>query len=838
MPSDRHPHSTGGRAAPPRASYVLALQRWAGNRAVAGRFGWGGVVQRESKPATLAEAIEGNDPDALLPFRPFPPLSPGQLHKICRLVMDKNSWVGPDNELTLESAWRAVAGQRAALTDADWKLWQECEGRGADVKLVPWMREMRTSFADRVRAKALRAVENNVTSIRNEAKRLGIAVDGSPPPAPTRQSDEAVRQQRELARQIEDANGKLKQLRTIPVGYGARSWGTAGNKEALPPGGVPDEIEQKPIATFDPAEPPVGRSDPDPNPAAGIAKYEVVKAVHDDLIRAVAEILNDNPALYAITARGGTAAILREDVASTRNQMASALQDVLAKAAETKTNIETRALSFTALQPAIGAVYAEPQYSAGFTRKLAEDYLAEELEAEGDAEALVNLLTIALITAVEVGSGGTATPVVAAMIGLAASAGMAAASWDEWAKLETAAKSTVSDKDAIVTQEQADTAQLGALISTAAALLDVYAAGKAFKTASAGSQAAAKALEDRVSDAVKLKQIAQGAAVDNAREVVERAVASLGPATTVRRVGSWQKLTATLGTGSQAMGKLSAWRDGVFRAAEEAGMTAAARKEGEAVRAALALASGIEQAALGEALDAVIEVFSGDGASEDMGRISARGTQMDINLNAVANLAASKHQVSRSVQRSPIEIVTLPISELRLAAMSGDEFENLIRQSVASGYFRSVGLPRMTVIEGKVHGGGHGFDGLGIAKQGPLIKLYNLECKYVGPESGHMPSLPPTAAGMQGSLTWKAANAKKILSGANPYADETLEEIARAVRKRVGSFDERILEETLVDAVKRAEPYVFTTVWAKADLLVDHVRKIKGVMVRVAARRR
>ena len=829
-PSERQPQSTRAGAAPPRASHLLYLQRWAGNRAVSSRFGPAAAVQRESKPTSLAEAMKGTDPDALIPFRPFPPLSPGQLHTICRLVIDHTRWVGPDNELSLESAWRAVGGQRNALTRSEWTLWEECEGYGAEVKAVPWMREMRTSFADRVRATAVRNVESNITSIHNESKRLGLAVDRTQP-APNAQSDAAVKQQQELARLIEDAHAKRKQLRNIPVGYEEHSWGPGS-----PPGGLAHEIEPDKIVTFNPEHPPPRRSDPDPNPAAGIAKYEVVKAVHDEITRSVAGILNENPALYAIAARGSTASILGQDIASTRNQMANALQDVLANATKTKGEIEHRSLSFAELLPAIGAVRNDAEYEAGFGQKLVENCLAEEREAAGNADKAISLLTIALVTAV-VASGGTAAPVVAALISLAASGGMAAASWNDWAKLETAAKSTVSDKDAIVTQEQADTAQLGALISTAVALLDVYGLGKAAKAASAGSHAAVTALEGRVSDVAKLKQIAQGAAVADAREVVERSLVSFGPATTVRNLGSWQKLTATLGAGSPAMAKLSAWRDAVFRSAEEAGMKAAAGEEGEAARAALVLASGVEQAAVGEALDVVIEVFAG-GAPGDMGHIGGAYATAPVDLNAVIERTISQHPVSRAVQRTPVEIVELPISELKLMAMSGPEFERIIRRYVAAGNFASLGLPRMTVLDAKVHPGGHGFDGLGISKQGDLIQLYNIECKYVAPGSPFQPTLRPTSGGLQGSVDWSKYTARRILAGAHPEADETLEAIARAVKQRRGYFDEGILDRTLVGACRNATFVAVTPVWAKADVLAEQVRSIGGRLVRVAARRR
>jgi hypothetical protein len=805
---------------------VAQLQRLAGNRAVASHLGAAVPVQREeAAPATLEQAIDDSDPDALKAFRPFPPLSASQVRKISRLVIDKNTWIGPDDEATLEAAWRAVAGDRDKLTKDDWTLWKECEGYGAELKLVPWMSEARATFADKVCTNALHNVDANTKAVQDEAKRLGIGLDDSAQPAPAQENDAAIAEQRGLAAKLKQANEKLRQLRTIPVGYGPPSWGASGGKPDQPPGGIAEEIEPKQVVNFDPEQPPFSRAEPDPNPDAGIAKYEVVKAMHAEMNAAIAEILEKNPALYAIAARGSTDALLGEDTAAVRAQMSTALRDVLANAAKTKAEIEGRSLRFSEMVPVHRSVLEkDPQFQNAFASKLANDFIKDEEGDEAAANKLVSLVTIALITAVEVASGGTATPVVGALISLASSAGTAAASWNDWAKLENAAKSTVSDRTAVVTQEQADGAKLGAMISTAVALLDVYGVGKAVNAA-AGAKAAVAALEGRVNDAAQLKSIAQGVAVPNAREVVERSVTSLGPAATARSVGGWQKLATTLGESSEALGKLKSWRAEVFNEAEEAAAKAAVGQQGEAARAALALASGIEQVAVGEALDAVIEVFTDDDAA-GMGQVAIGGTRATLDPEELAAQAAAKHPVafSKSVQRRLVEIVELPISELKLAAMSPAEFERIIRTHVSAGRFEPHGLPPITVLEGKLDWGDQGFDGLGIAKENKLIQLYNLECKYVAQGSTWEPTLHATKAGTQGGQGWAAEKARLMLSGANPFADETLEDLTVALRRRIGAFDERLLEETLADGLRRAHFVAFTPVWAKTDHLLAKLR--------------
>ncbi len=828
-------------ALPGGSANLLQLQRLAGNRAVSARFAMqrqAPTVQRDDAKKSLDEVLKGTDPDELKPLRPFPALTVKQLRDICRLVIDHNHWVGPDDEKTLEGAWRAVQGERSLLTESDWKLWAKCEDYGAEIKSVPWMYEAQTTFAEHVRAQALKNVDNNVTAIRDEAKRLGIAVDGAVLP-PSQAADEAVVHQRVLATQIQDAHDRLKQLRTIPVGYAPRSWGT----RTSPPGGLPDDVEPKKVLTFDPEHAPDSRPETYPDPDKGIASYETIKALHDETTRAIAVVLEANPALYALAARGGADAAVAGSTETVRAQMATALQDVLTNAATSKANIESGSLRWVDMFSVYRAVQrTDPLYQAAFEKKLAEGYIAEEGGADAAAGKALTLLTIALITAAEIASGGTATPVIAAVISLAASGATAAASWDDWAKLETAAKSTVSDKNAIVTQEQADTAQLGALISTAMAIVDVYGVGKAVRAASAASQGAVKALEGRVSDAARLKELAGTAAVADGKQLVERSIETLGAATTVRNAGSWQKLTAAIGAESPGMGKLTAWRDTVFKAGEAAAATAAKGAEGEAARAALAVASGISQAALGEAIDAVIEVIDTAGADEQ-GQIHIHSWSSTLNLDAVIDRAAAKHPIARTVQRDLVKIVHMPISELRLATMNDVEFEQIIRGGVASGYFAQQGLPRMTVLDGKIHGGGHGYDGLGISKQGRLIQLYNLECKHVSKGSVFTPALWTRGPEMQGDLTWSAKKAQVILNGPNPFADETREDIVAAVRRRVGNVDEHLIEQTLAEALASAKLNVFTTVWAKTEELLAQMHLLGklgvplGKLIRVAPRR-
>lgn len=825
---------------------ALGLQRLAGNAAVTSLVTPPvPVVQREDEKKPLDEVLAGKDPSLLTPHRPFTSISAEQGRKICRLVIDHSFlWVGRDDEKTLESAWRAMAPHQDALTEQDWSLWKECAKHGAEIKYVPWMQDLRTAFADKVREKALRNLDANVKAVEAEAKRLGVGLNGAPEPGATLESSAAVAEQQQLAKALKEVPARLSALRGLNVGYGPPEPGAPRDDKSLPVAG-PSDPHLKPVVTFDPEHAPHSRPTPDPNPDLGIANYETVLAVYNETVQTSARILSKNPALYALSARGGTDPLLQQDAAASRRSLATALQDVMDNATTTRKNIESRALSVADMTPVHRSLYAsDPAYQKLFPKKLAADYLQEQAaDAEAGAK-LVSLVTLALIAAVEIGTAGAATPVIGAVISLAASSGTALTSWNEWAKLESAAKSTVSNESSIVNQDQADDAKLNALVATAMALLDVYGAAKVGRVASAASSQAAKAVESRVSDLAKLKGLAQGATA-GAKGAIERSVSSLGPATTVRNVGSWQKIASTVGKDSDAMVKLSGWRDTVFKSAEDIALKATGASREDAARAALAVASGLEQAALGEALDAVIEFIGGEGEPSSTGHIGVGGGEKTVPIEAVA--ARVPQVAARSVQRSMVEVVHVPYSELRLQTMKPAEFEHIIRYGVSSGYFRQYGLPRMTVIDAKLSGGQHGYDGLGVSKAGDAIKLYNLECKHVAGGSVHVPSLHSTAFGTQGGLGWNEAKARSILSAENDFAEDTYDALQKAVKRRLGPgvpFSDHALEQALAGALRGGQFHVFTPVWAQADHLLAQMRGLArsglpiGKLFRIAPRRR
>ncbi len=207
-----------------------------------------GAGGSDDEPKTLEEwqKSKGRDPDVLKKLRPFSSLNAQQLWDICDAVM-KNVWVGPDDEVTLEQAWTAY--QPGNLTEADFRYWKKCEDRGAEVRNVPWLHELRTNFAQKTRDRAETNLDKNAETIKNEAKRLGLGVDGSTPAPPSQENDELLSQQRLLAFEIKDAKDRINDLTHLNVGYNQK----AEFGDSSRPGGAEPTTE---VAPFKPGSPP------------------------------------------------------------------------------------------------------------------------------------------------------------------------------------------------------------------------------------------------------------------------------------------------------------------------------------------------------------------------------------------------------------------------------------------------------------------------------------------------------------------------------------------------------------------------------------------------------
>ena len=229
-----------------RPASMLGLQRLAGNRSVAQMLQRAPVVQRADKPTTLTEALRTGESDQLQPFRPFTGITPHQLLSLVNLIVTE-AWVAPWEETMLEEAWTARGS--ADLTEADWTLWQSCAKRGANIRNVPWLRELRASFADKVYETAKDNLYRSGQTLEKEKTKLGIGAE-----KPTADQDAAIKRQQELARKVKRANEALNKLTLIDVGYAdppAQSTSSDSSRYGggSKPGGLDDAAARTEIIT-------------------------------------------------------------------------------------------------------------------------------------------------------------------------------------------------------------------------------------------------------------------------------------------------------------------------------------------------------------------------------------------------------------------------------------------------------------------------------------------------------------------------------------------------------------------------------------------------------------
>ncbi|MBB5867925.1 uncharacterized protein YidB (DUF937 family) [Allocatelliglobosispora scoriae] len=879
-----HAARSPGRTHQPR---LLELQQLAGNQAVTQLIS----VQRADKPANLDEAIRTGDSSALDPFRPFTGISANQLLSLVNLIVTQ-TFVSWREESILEEAWRS-RGNAADLSRFDFDLWKSCQKRGADPHKVQWMRDLRTQFATDVREEARENLRKNGEIIDAESRRLGISSGADPAAA-----DEAVREQVRQASLIRKAKETLRTLGQIDVGYTEppiKQGSDRSEHGGTSPAGGTGTAAARNRAGFNPLHAP-------PYPAEkgdGMASWETIIDQHQKLNTAIGTILNENPALYAMMvldakdrARdGGSDALASGDQspAGARAKMGAALAKVTENIRTARRDIDDKRLRFESMSSVQDKLFEKDKtWSRPFAQGLARDYVKESGE---DAAKGAMLVEIALLAAVTIGTAGTAAPLLGAIIGLTSSSAAAADSWNQAFAVRSAGKATVKDELAIVGTAQAAEAEFQAMMDTITALVDVYGAAKAVRSATSlakvagleaklaaktklanfatlppagqkqlltevveaeGAQAAVLGTGRKAEDLIpivgrdttagqRLLALAGGAghisvkdlevalpllaqkSAAEAGKLVQQSIDLIGPADTLRRVGGWGMLEQAVGKEAGAMARLEAWRSGLI---DQAGQTlgAASGKEGvSAARSLLAKLGGMPEGAVETGLGILLTVMENTGAETPATSAVGSYGQSPIDLDeAATRLAAKKGVAQRQMIIGP-NSPPLPLTEHQLNRLSHEEFEEVIRRAIAYGHFAGDGLPRMSVLELKNHGGGHGLDGIGLRRRENLVDLYKFEFKQV--TSDIAPSLDMRAAGVQGGYGWTVANIDKLMASSDPVAFETLDVLERRLKRYFGTaYKESLMMEALRESLGRAPLVVVTRVGASLETLVPQLR--------------
>jgi hypothetical protein len=873
-------------------SQLLVLQRSAGNGVVSALLAARAplppreppVVQRADKPANLDEALHTGDSDELEPFRPFTGITQNQLLSLVNMIVTEG-FVSWREESILEEAWRSRGSD--ALAESDYALWKSCANRGADVKNVFWLRDMRSQFATDVREKARDNLTKNQQTIEKEASRLGVTLGSGPQLPASPEADAALREQEQQARDLKDAKDALGNLRRIAVGYDPDP-ALGGTSR---PGGAPDEATQDRVrAQFDPEKPPQFP----PKPEDGMPAWSTIAAVHKDLTLKVADTLDRNPALYALMAAdtnnptlpGGSDALATpgQSPDDARAKLNQAFGEVLDDIRKSQDAINDSSLGFEAMHPIHQTFFAtHPTYSKPFAKAAAQDYVQEEGGAADTAGLAVTVAVMVLILGIEIATAGTATPAIGALLGLTASGAIAADSWNQWAKLDNAARATVSTDGSIVFPEQADQALLSALINTAMALFDVYGAGKAVKgaaslgrvaaleaelalrkrlaTASAkeladfieqeGAEAAVKVSGRSADDLIRtvgretpagqrlaaltgvgkasvedmtrsLAQLAEKSATE-ARELINQSIDALGPSETLKRAGGLEAVERAVAQDAGVLGRLDAWRQGLIDEAEKAFADASGKEGADSVRTFLAERGGVGADVLESALGIAV-MFLGDGQGDADHSLDGVHQPKTLDLDLAAEDTARRQGIP--VQRAIVTGAPAPLTERELDLLSPDEFEELVRTLISSGHFSAEGLPRMSVLELK-NTSGHGLDGIGLRRRAGLVDVYKFEFKQVTTGSIHVPELGQTLAGTQGGLNWANVTFDRLASSSDPVAMETLDALNARLRRIFGGrYSESLLMDAFQHELGRAPLAVVTRVHASLDRLIPQLRGI------------
>ncbi|GAB3886709.1 hypothetical protein GCM10029964_051440 [Kibdelosporangium lantanae] len=150
---------------------MAAVNAGVGNQAVARM-----VVQRTA----VTEAA--HTPSEVKAIPTFEGVDDLERVRLITILLDQ-FWVGPDDELALESIWRSLGNEDhlVSFIQANPGLWEKCVDRGADLTEIRPYRDIRTHFTHDITALAQRYLTENEKVVQDELTALGP--EGEPPGA-------------------------------------------------------------------------------------------------------------------------------------------------------------------------------------------------------------------------------------------------------------------------------------------------------------------------------------------------------------------------------------------------------------------------------------------------------------------------------------------------------------------------------------------------------------------------------------------------------------------------------------------------------------------------------
>lgn len=298
----------------------------------------------------------------------------------------------------------------------------------------------------------------------------------------------------------------------------------------------------------------------------------------------------------------------------------------------------------------------------------------------------------------------------------------------------------------------------------------------------------------------------------------------LPPPTVLQESGGWRQLVGAVGEDAPGLVKLDAYRGSISREAEAALREAknlTPEQARQTLESSLAAKSGLAADHITDLLGLEIQALTTLLDSGDSGFVVAGGGVSDDLSKATAEDAGeSPPAVQQVVQR-------VGPAERALAGHTGSSFEMIGADGLAQGAFVSYGVPRMDiVIPGQYNPSGWGVDRIGISVDGPRIRVYQVEFKYVAPGSGHIPELGVTAHGLQTGREWTENAAKALLESNHPAAVGALKELRSALTRAGLSADEAMVKRVLLRRLPKAEVFVITPFYAPLQILGAQIRAL------------
>ncbi len=525
----------GGLAgAPPplRASVMGRLQRAAGNRAVsravlARNGGEGGAApsnaphggQHGSGPTLDVGTLDDQEKLDALPAS----IAAGEAVTVSGL------W-------TSHSEWPAVARTHEPLFLSSIEVAPD---------LLDHFEDERDAFKRSVEGRARNHLSENRQFVMEEQAKLGIPVEASFDGAGTPEEQaKRLGEVKALAAQAQRALRAKQDLLAIRVGVN----GSAVDEGAS---GAPAAFE---VVTFNPDRKPQQSSTQE-----GFKTWDEVNGHWTELEAAIAHMEATSPALFALlNAEGLDDDAARADEAG---QLAADDDEVALSKLETAMRVLDGKLA--EVFDEIGSDYEWDDLGLLFPQVLADEHWSKPI----DNAIAKKLIKDDADSAAALDAGLTAVGLIAALVGVFATGGMALAltavgaaaggtqaviSTDDYLKKQALREARTGKKQHdLVAQETVDAARVKAIVDVVFAFLDAADLGKAIKVAGAAEDVAAKA--------ARLGELA-GAEKENA---FKNAMDVLGPPKALDAVGGLDAAKAQLGSGSAAAKRAQSYSDGL-----------------------------------------------------------------------------------------------------------------------------------------------------------------------------------------------------------------------------------------------------------------------------------